>query len=338
MTIPAELSQVARTLTYSGDGGTAKVGIGTTVDITGGLAIRGVQVINSAGVWQGSAAGIQGTQGTQGIQGIQGSQGIQGTQGIQGILGTQGIQGSQGIQGTQGIQGSTGTQGTAGSTGSQGTTGTTGTQGTQGITGPTGGTDGQVLYRSGGSATSSSNLQFNGTDLTIGSTVRNSSGRIILRQSQSILQVVSTIKTNTFSTTLDSMTNVTGLSVSITPTSTSSKILVCYSVHMGQNAQYYLSAGDITRNGSQIAIGDADGSRGRFTFGTQDGGGIHGSTYCYSGQYLDSPSSTSSLTYQIRIRSEGGNTVWVNRGNESDGDSSITQRLVSMITLLEVAG
>jgi hypothetical protein len=128
------------------------------VDITGGLAIRGVQVINSAGVWQGSAAGIQGTQGTQGvlgaqgtqgIQGIQGSQGIQGTQGIQGILGTQGIQGSQGIQGTQGIQGATGSQGTTGSTGTQGTQGITGATGPQGSTGPTGaqGTSGTAVVR-----------------------------------------------------------------------------------------------------------------------------------------------------------------------------------------------
>jgi hypothetical protein len=145
MTIPAELSQVARTLTYNGSGTTAEVGIGTTVNITGGLEIKGIQVISPAGVWQGSAAGIQGTQGTQGItgtqgtqgiQGIQGSQGIQGTQGIQGILGTQGIQGSQGIQGTQGIQGATGSQGTTGTTGSTGTQGTTGTQGIQGIAGP----------------------------------------------------------------------------------------------------------------------------------------------------------------------------------------------------------
>jgi hypothetical protein len=170
MTIPAELSQVARTLTYSGDGGTAKVGIGTTVDITGGLAINGVQVINSTGVWQGSAAGIQGTQGiqgiqgitgTQGTQGIQGSQGIQGTQGIQGILGTQGIQGSQGIQGTQGIQGATGSQGTTGSTGAQGTQGTTGTTGSQGSTGPTGaqGTSGTAVVRAW--------VNFNGSNLGI---------------------------------------------------------------------------------------------------------------------------------------------------------------------------
>jgi hypothetical protein len=183
-------------------------------------------------------------------------------------------------------------------------------------------------------ADSSGNLQLS----TANTSILNSSGRKILNQTGGILQVVSTTKTNTFSTTSGTMVDVTGLSASITPTSTSNKILVHYSVHMGQNAQYYLSAGDITRNGTAIALADADGSRQRATFGTQDGGGIHGSTYCYAGSYLDSPSSTSSLTYQIRIRSEGGNTVWVNRGNEADGDANYTQRLISMITLMEVAG
>jgi len=46
----------------------------------------------------------------------------------------------------------------------------------------------------------------------------------------SVIQVQSTTKTNTFSTTSTSFTDVTGLSVSITPISTSSKILVIYSL------------------------------------------------------------------------------------------------------------
>ena len=43
-----------------------------------------------------------------------------------------------------------------------------------------------------------------------------------------ILQVVSTTKTDTFSTTSTSYVDITGLSVSITPTSTSSKIFIKY--------------------------------------------------------------------------------------------------------------
>jgi hypothetical protein len=158
------------------DDTTRNVGIATTVRITsGGLFVGAVQAIRADGTWGGSSAGIQGAQGTTGTQGIQGITGTQGTQGIQGLTGAQGATGSQGTTGaqgatgtqgstgSQGTQGSTGTQGTAGSTGSQGIQGRQGTQGTQGITGPTGGTDGQVLYRSGGSATSSSNLTFDGT-------------------------------------------------------------------------------------------------------------------------------------------------------------------------------
>ncbi len=172
----------------------------------------------------------------------------------------------------------------------------------------------------------------------ITSQVLNSSGRPILNQTGSILQVSSTIKSDVFSTTSSSMTDVTGLSASITPNSTSSRILVHYSVNMGNNAQFNLAAGDITRNGTAIALGDAAGNRQRCTFGTQEGGGIHGDMRCYAGTFLDSPSSTSTLTYQIRIRSEGGNTVWVNRSNEADGDSTFSQRGSSVITVMEVSG
>ena len=121
MGIPAELSQVARTLTYTGSGLTAEVGIGTTVNISGGLEIKGVQVISAAGVWQGSSAGIQGAQGTTGTQG---------TTGIQGATGAQGTTGAQGATGSQG------TTGTQGATGAQGATGSQGTLGTQGASGP----------------------------------------------------------------------------------------------------------------------------------------------------------------------------------------------------------
>lgn len=168
--------------------------------------------------------------------------------------------------------------------------------------------------------------------------VKNTSGNTILNQTGSILQVVTTNKTDTFSTTSATMVDVTGLNATITPSSTSNKILVCYSVHLGQTGQHYLMAGDITRNGTPIALGDAAGSRQRCTFGTQDNGAVHGGTDNYSGQYLDSPGLASAITYQIRVRAESPQTVWVNRGNEADGDQVFTQRLISMITLMEVAG
>ena len=47
-----------------------------------------------------------------------------------------------------------------------------------------------------------------------------------------ILQVQSTIKTDTFTTTSGSVTDITGLSVSITPASTSNKVLVIARVNI----------------------------------------------------------------------------------------------------------
>jgi hypothetical protein len=165
MAIPLELSQVAKTLTYTATNG-RKVGIGTTVEISGSLKFSGPlydsynnvglgkSVLTSTGVgvsWTTPfAAGLQGTQGTQGTQGLGGSggtQGLQGTQGSQGLQGTQGTQGTQGLggsggtQGLQGLQGRQGTQGLGGSGGTQGTQGRQGTQGTigfQGIIGSSG--------------------------------------------------------------------------------------------------------------------------------------------------------------------------------------------------------
>ena len=79
--------------------------------------------------------------------------------------------GAQGGTGATGAQGATGPTGAQGATGGGGATGPTGAQGSTGPTGPTGGSNTQVLYNSGGSSTGSSNLTFDGTNLTVGGTV-----------------------------------------------------------------------------------------------------------------------------------------------------------------------
>jgi hypothetical protein len=53
---------------------------------------------------------------------------------------------------------------------------------------------------------------------------------------------------------------------------------------------------------------------------------------------LDSPSTTSGLTYQVYVQAETPQTLWVNRGQENDGDTAISGRFVSSITLMEISG
>ena len=52
---------------------------------------------------------------------------------------------------------------------------------------------------------------------------------------------------------------------------------------------------------------------------------------------LDSPSSTSSLTYKVQAGAEGGYTVYVGR-NAGDSDSAAVYRVSSSITVMEIAG
>ena len=142
-------------------------------------------------------------------------------------------------------------------------------------------------------------------------------------KSGSAIQTKSTTKTDVFSTTSTSFTDVTGLSVNITPSSSSNKVLV---------------TGLVTFGGSEtdISIADAAGNRTRATLGTQ-GFNNGDATMGHSLNFLDSPSTTSQVTYKIQARAENPKTLYVNRGNEADGDNAITSRFVSTITVMEVA-
>ena len=65
----------------------------------------------------------------------------------------------------------------------------------------------------------------------------NGSGVITAAGFGKVGQVLQTVKTDTFTSTSTSFTDITGLSVSITPSSTSSKILVmAHVMGHGQNA------------------------------------------------------------------------------------------------------
>lgn len=138
----------------------------------------------------------------------------------------------------------------------------------------------------------------------------------------SILQVVSTTKTDTFTTTSTSFTGVTGLSVTITPSSTSSKILVMADYMTGSSATGGSTVlSQLVRDGSQIGGNIAS---------NQSNDNIRDTNFIGI-NYLDSPASTSTLTYQIQIRATSG-TGYVGR---TGGDST---SMLSHITVMEVAG
>ena len=153
----------------------------------------------------------------------------------------------------------------------------------------------------------------------------------------SVLNVYTANKSNTQATVGGGWVDISGLSISLTPRFSTSRFLIMYSVIMGMNTQHNQMSIRLVRDGGSIAIGDADGSRERVTAGTQDSGAIHGATYCMTGQFVDSPATSIAVNYKIQFRCEGAVTAWINRGNEADGDSTVTQRCFSNMTIMEMA-
>ena len=154
--------------------------------------------------------------------------------------------------------------------------------------------------------------------------IQDISGKKILQNTGGVLQVVSTTKKDTYSQTATSYTEVTGLTATITPTSSSSKILVMVGVLAG-----YDDGGTVTRRaGFSIFRGSTNLI-------------VPTSAYCSTNigfSFLDSPATTSATTYSVRAKNNGGSgsVLYVNRGQDDD-DSTITIRGNSTITLFEIS-
>lgn len=152
----------------------------------------------------------------------------------------------------------------------------------------------------------------------------------------SVLQVVNVIKTDTFASSVTgAWTDITGLTVSITPKFNTSKILVMAAVY---GSSRFNSSVRMVRDSTAIFIGDAGGSRPQVTTG---------SFYTYVDANissvqpitgLDSPATTSATTYKIQFWQVGGGASFTCNRSQNDSDNTDTGRGVSTITLMEIAG
>ena len=137
--------------------------------------------------------------------------------------------------------------------------------------------------------------------------------------------------------------DIAGLSVSITPSSTSSKILVFYKVAMASTKGDYNTYIRIVRDSTAIGIGDQTGSnRPRVTTyhptgptAWNDYEVIH-----HSNMFLDNPVGFNlgdSLTYKLQWTDSYSQTFYLNRSvNNTDSKYYPTQ--ISQITVMEVSG
>jgi hypothetical protein len=150
-----------------------------------------------------------------------------------------------------------------------------------------------------------------------------------------ILQVVSTTKTDTFSMSGTDFTTVPTFSASITPVSTSSKVFVLANFTLGNTATDRSSHARLMRGSTSIYEGDTSGSRVRSSAGEdlQSAANVMNATPVF----LDSPASSAEVTYSLQIAvGTGGFAVFGRSGTNTDSGAGLA--VPASITLMEVAG
>jgi len=147
---------------------------------------------------------------------------------------------------------------------------------------------------------------------------------------QTVVQIVQSVTSTPFSTTSTSLVDITGLTATITPLSTSNKILVQVVMTGGSTDTVSIQTNlQLVRGSTSIGVGSsgtvyngttAFSNRSTGTQNLQTAGVI----------YLDSPATTSATTYKMQGQLNTG-TLYVNR------DSAAGNGSVSSITLMEIA-
>mgnify|MGYP001176017148 CR=1 FL=1 len=156
-----------------------------------------------------------------------------------------------------------------------------------------------------------------------------------------IIQVKQTVKTDTFSTLSETFTDVTGLSVSITPTRSDSKIMVSYSGcgGSGQNRVGHIRLARVIggTTTTDIFIGDQSGA----SQAQASSSFVQANTYfvsSFSGTFIDSPSTTSAVTYKLQLAA-GDQDYQVHVGRSHDNNNEFSRSTTpSQITVMEISG
>ena len=152
-----------------------------------------------------------------------------------------------------------------------------------------------------------------------------------------IIQIKSTTKTDHFSMASLTPAEITGFNVSITPKFNTSKILLLINASFGGDQNAYLSF-TLKRDSQLIALTtvfDGTDNRTQSTFGGHSGS--NNRTFSGAMNFLDSPATTSTVTYKMFLASLYSNlTVHVNRSH-TDSNNTYNQGMVSTITAMEVS-
>ena len=155
-----------------------------------------------------------------------------------------------------------------------------------------------------------------------------------------IIQVKSVTKTDAWNMPANntSFHTVSGLSVTITPTRSDSKILVMYDMNWSAIGGHCSCR--LMRDSTPIKVGDASGNKAQVTGQIHYTSGDQYDLENVSGTHMDSPSTTSAVTYSMQVGTpySASYDVYVNYHAEDGANLAWQGRGASSITVMEVSG
>ena len=147
-----------------------------------------------------------------------------------------------------------------------------------------------------------------------------------------VIQVVHETRTTSFTTT--NTAYVDFMSVTITPKFNTSKMLVRYGLYSSTNGDVAHTYSSIFRN--DTIIGNATDAGNRTAASSVHNTATQQMTFGGS-EHLDSPATTSAITYKIKVKSSNGQTVTFNRSYRDTNLGAYDGRAVSFLTVMEVS-
>jgi hypothetical protein len=169
---------------------------------------------------------------------------------------------------------------------------------------------------------------------TAGTSILNSSGNKILNQTGSVLQVITATSTSATIVSSNTFTDLTGFSASITPSSTSNKVLIMINV----NAYVVSNANgwgfQITDGSNNVIVEplgrDSQGPFGYYISGADGANPQYGASFSY--QYLWSPGTTSAVTVKLKGRPYNSVTGSAYFNQNASGNNNVGSIVLMEIT------
>ena len=152
-----------------------------------------------------------------------------------------------------------------------------------------------------------------------------------------VIQVQQTVGTGTYSTNSQTYSDV--ITCAITPSSTSNKIICIYKIGCSTSSQGYSGAVRLARDSTAIYVGAAASNRIQASshFVADSDAIGHVKIFDQSGSFLDSPSTTSAITYRLQFRTDYSGTYIYAGQSLEDSDATYRGRVPTSLLLMEVA-